>query len=68
MKKDMIIKHCVITDNCRNIHGDSRVLDVAYNLIKKEFDNTVKNWPKGSDVKFHLKLSIERELPTGRKP
>ena len=56
-------KHAIITDTCRANRSDWGAMAEAMEHIGKEYQELCKVWPIGTDVKFHVILTIERERP-----
>ena len=56
-------KHRIITDGCRQNHGDIIALDIALGDIRESAKESMGRFESG--IKLHIKLEIERpETPT----
>lgn len=58
---EIIAKHAIITDTCRNNKGDVGAINEALERIRQEYDNLLQYWPIGKGTKFHIKLIVEYE-------
>ncbi len=52
--------HQTISDECRQ-KGEDVAVDEALEKLKVAYLRLALDWPLGSDVKFHLVLSVEYE-------
>ena len=59
MTRTIKAKHAIVTDTCRINKTDNGARDEALDRLRDEYDPLLKNWPIGSDVKFHFVLSVE---------
>ena len=53
-------KHRIITDECRQNHGDIQALDIALGDIRESAKESMGRFSSG--IKLHLKLEIERPV------
>ena len=56
-------KHTIITENCRNLHGNSGLgaFDEAVKRIREEYANCLKGWQESErQPNYHLVLTVER--------
>ena len=59
-------KHCIITDNCRKVHGgDIKAFHKAMDLIRDEYVEIIRNHKQGMGTQIHLTLSVERKHMLG---
>lgn len=57
-----IAKHAIITDVCRNNHGNTGAIDEASRRVKEEYLECVKRIDEqnAKGFKFHVIMSVER--------
>jgi hypothetical protein len=48
----------IISDNCRNTHGEEKAVDIALAELRKEALACMKGWPSGQESEFHLSLDV----------
>ena len=53
--------HSIISDNCRNIHGDRDAIIKALEELKEVYYQTCVNFGKESGVQLHVILTVERK-------
>jgi hypothetical protein len=58
-------KHCIITDNCRELHGEIGAFNEAVKRLRDEYIEIVKGHKQGIGSQIHLTLSIERKHMLG---
>lgn len=51
--------HAVISDNCRDAHGDEGAFDEAVRRLREEYLTCLNGWKGTPGVQFHLVLNIE---------
>lgn len=57
-------QHAIITDTCRQNRGDEGAIDEALARLKQEYLATLKFWPIGKDVTFHVALTVDKPVAT----
>jgi len=55
--------HAIISDICRDLHGDEKAFEIAVVQMKKIYDRICKNFGKESGVKLHIAITVERAEP-----
>ncbi len=53
-------RHCKISNDCRELHGDDGAFDEAIRRLRKTYDECLPGW-KGREVSFHVVLTVERK-------
>lgn len=51
--------HSIISDKCRDIHGDRGAVITALEELKEVYYKTCVNYGKGSGVKIHIVMTVE---------
>ena len=51
--------HCVIGDKCREMHGDAGALDEAFDRIRKQYNDILKNRSTETGVNYRIVLMVE---------
>jgi hypothetical protein len=55
-----IIRHAVISDECRTGHGDQGVADEALARAKESIELILNWWAQGSGAKVHVVVTLEK--------
>ena len=56
--------HYVITDACREMHGDGEgVVDETLGRLREEMLGVLRGRPVGQGAKLHVRFSVERPPP-----
>ena len=55
-------RHAVVSDQCRDIHGDLGAFDEAVERLRETYVECLLGWKRQNiaGVKYHLVLSVER--------
>ena len=52
--------HNIISDKCRETHGDYGAFKVAIDQMETIYNKTCENFGKESGVKIHIIMTVER--------
>lgn len=57
IKGNISVGHHIITNDCRNTHGDLGAYDEASKRLRAQYEKSFPHWPK--ETKFRLVLIID---------
>jgi len=55
----IVAKHAIITDICRENHGDTEAVDMALKILRNEALAIMSMRKEERGITFHLMLSVE---------
>jgi hypothetical protein len=61
-----VARHRIISRNCRRRHIGEIIAEVNES-VTEELVALDESWPKDSDVRFHVVVTVERPAPADRR-
>lgn len=55
-----LLEERIITDNCRKIKPTDQIIFEVLYSVKEKVRSVLTGWPKGSGVKIHIVVTVER--------
>jgi len=58
--REITVGSQMISDDCRETHGDSEAIEIALKRIKEKVTESLDGIQKGQDFKFEIKFVMHR--------
>lgn len=55
----ILSKHLMISDTCREAHGDEGAIDEALAKLRADYLGLLKAWPRGKGARFNIALAVD---------